>query len=64
MRREQGLIVAAILTAEVCSALESTMVLAALHSWIRIYKEPALVGWVVGTPVSISLDARRCKLER
>jgi len=47
MRREQGLIVAAILTAEVCSALESTMVLAALHSWIRIYKEPALVGWVV-----------------
>jgi len=47
MRRGHGLIIGAVLTAEVCSALESTMVLAALHSWIRIYKEPALVGWVV-----------------
>jgi len=47
MRSEYRLIVGTLVTAEVCSAFESTMVFAALGSWIRSYKDPVTVGWIV-----------------
>lgn len=57
MGRRHWIILIVLMSAEIVSGFESSMILAGLPAWLRIYGDPVSIGWIVSSYLLVSAAA-------
>ncbi|HEX2801603.1 MAG TPA: MFS transporter [Phenylobacterium sp.] len=57
MSRRLWLILIVLMSAEIVAGFESSMILAGLPAWLRIYGDPVSIGWIVSSYLLVSAAA-------